>query len=79
METEPLGSELRTKHLRYRDLVFTLLALFAVGIVATIVVVRLSKPLLISFMSDRNENFEIFTMEMDSAQVANISNHEAED
>jgi Tol biopolymer transport system component len=79
METEPLGNELRTKHLRYRDLIFSLLGLFAVGILATVLVIKLREPVLISFMSDRDENFEIYTLELDSSNTANITNHEAED
>jgi Tol biopolymer transport system component len=79
MQTEPLGSELRTSHLRYRDLVFALLALFVFGIAATFLVIRLREPNLVSFMSDRDENFEIFVMEVGSTEVTNITNHEGED
>ena len=79
MEAEPLGSELRTKHLRFRGLVFTLLALFAIGSVATFLVIRLRDPIRISFMSDRDVNYEIFVMDMDGSNLVNITNDEAED
>lgn len=79
MESEPLGSELRTKHLRFRDLAFTLLALFAVGSLVTFLVIKMRKPVLISFMTDRDGNFEIYMIEIESTEVTNITNHEAED
>jgi TolB protein len=79
MDAEPLGSELRRKHLRFRDLAFMLIALFAVGSVATYFAIQMRKPVMISFMSDRDENFEIYMMDIESTKVTNITNHEAED
>jgi Tol biopolymer transport system component len=79
MEAEPLGSELRTKHLRFRDLIFTLLALFVVGALATLLAIRMRKPVLVSFMSDREDNFEIFVLDIERYEIANITNHAAED
>jgi len=79
LEAEPLGSELRTNHLRFRDLFFLLLALFAIGSVATFLAIRLRHPIRISFMSDRDVNYEIYVMELDGSNLVNITNNEAED
>jgi Tol biopolymer transport system component len=79
METESTISDVRKKHLYFRELILILIALFIVGGVISAFVIISQRELRIAFMSDRDGNDEIFIMGSDGSEVDNITNNEALD
>jgi Tol biopolymer transport system component len=79
MDTEPLGTELRGKHLRVGSFFIGLLVLFGIGAIVTALVFHFQGPPRIVFMSDRDGNNELYVMDIDGSGVENITNHEDQD
>lgn len=79
MDSEPLGTELRGKHLRVGSSLIGLLVLFGIGSIVTALVFHFRRPLRIVFMSDRDGNNEVYIMDIDGSGAENITNHEDQD
>jgi Tol biopolymer transport system component len=79
MENESSYTELRKKHLNFRGVVITILALFIIGGVATAFVILSQRPLLITFMSDRDGDIDVYVMGADGSDVENITNTSDQD
>jgi Tol biopolymer transport system component len=79
MENELSIDKTRKNHLRFLDLILTIIALFVIGAVITAIVLISQRSLRIAFMSDRDGNSEIYIMDKDGTGVENISNDEAQD
>jgi Tol biopolymer transport system component len=79
MVNEFIDHEIRGKHLRFWDGVLLILALLALQIAAMVFTSRFFRPLRISFMSDRDGNYEVYLMNSDGSGLKNLTNNEAED
>jgi Tol biopolymer transport system component len=79
LSVDQLSDQVRKKHLQFSHLIIAIVAFFIIGAVITAFVLISQRRPRIAFMSDRDENNEIYIMEKDGTGVENISNNEAQD